>query len=385
MNRRLHRPVGTTALLAALALTATACSSDADGAGGSGSNSGASVAAAADPGVKAAQAHLDEHLANPKSIGLDTPLPSKPETGKSVINLKVPIGLATRIDEAQKAAATSLGWDYSNVDAGFTPASAASAFEAAIAKKPDAIIFGGFPAAVFTKQIAQAKAAGVAVVSGGTGDPAVDGVLADIAGASQQQLYGKLSAAYFVSKAGPASEAAAFNFKGFPISDLFTNSFVASVKEFCPTCKTEIVQQQLSDIGTKIPANAVGFFQRKPDVKWAVFASGDMATGVVPALKTAGVQGVNIIGITPAEANLAALKSGTETAWVGYPLDILGWRLMDTLARVFTNADAAAAAKVTLPLQMVTQDNVGSAVTDNGYYTGVDGYQNQFKSLWKVS
>ena len=144
------------------------------------------------------------------------------------------------------------------------------------------------------------------------------------------------------------------------------------------------MQQQLADVGTKTPSNVVGYLQRKPATKWAVFASGDLSTGVTPALKTAGLQGINVIGIVPTEANLAALKSGTETAWVGYPVDILGWRMMDTLARSFEKADAAAAVNVPLPLQMVTRDNVSSVVSNNGYYTGVANYQDQYKTLWQA-
>lgn len=375
MYPKFNRFIGIVAVMTAFG--ATACS-------GASTDSTTTTTSADTPGMRAASAYLDEHVENPSSIGLSAPLRAKSQTGKSVIYLKFPTGVSTRSDDAQRAAAEVLGWDYSNVDAGGTPASAVSAFEAALAKKPDAIIFGGYPAATFTKQIEQAKAEGITVVSSATGDGAVDGVLADLGGGAQQELFGRLTAAYFVTHAGADGEVAAFNFKGFPISDLFTNSFVSAVEEWCPTCKSEIVDQQLADVGTKTPTNVVGYVQRNPSTKWAVFASGDMSQGVGAALKAAGLSGINILGESPTEANLANLKAGAETAWVGYPVDILSWRTMDILARNFEGSDVATVANAPLPLQMLTKDNVSTAVSDNGFYTGVENYQDQFKKLWQV-
>lgn len=382
MNRRLPRLITSTALCAALAFTVAGCGSD-DGTGGTGAAPDASSEAA--PGAADAEAFLEENSDNPTSIGLDTPLPAAPETDKSLVALKFATGLGTRGDTAQQAAAEALGWDYSSIDAGQTPASAASAFEAAIAQKPDGILFGGFPAALFAKQIADAKAAGIVVVSTGTGDQSVDGVVADLAGAEQQKLFGKLAAAYFVTEAGSEGRAAVFNFQGFPISDLFSEAFVAQVEEWCPTCTAEIVQQQLADVGTKTPANVVGYLQREPETKYAVFASGDLSSGVTPALRTAGLQGINVLGIVPTEANLAALEAGSEAAWVGFPADVIGWRAIDIFARAFQDADVEAAAEVPLPLQMITKDNVGEILTDDGYYVGVEDYQDQFQKLWQTS
>lgn len=336
-------------------------------------------------GAKAAEAFLAEYTANPTSIGLDLPLKARPEAGKSIVYLLTPPAVSQRSAMANQAAAEALGWTYSNVDAGLTPASAVSAFEAAIAKKPDAIMYGGYPAAVFAKQIQQAKDAGITVVSNATGDGKVDGVLADLGGADTEALYGKLAAAYFVAHAGSKGEAAVFNVSALPILTLFSESFVESVKEWCPTCKTKIVDQQLTDFGTKAPANVVTYLQRNPSTKWTVFSNGDLAQGVNAAMKTAGLNDVNILGEVPTAANLAGIESGSETAWVGYPVDILAWRMMDTLARHFEGSDLDAALAVPLPLQLITKDNATSIVKDDaGYYTAVDDFQEQFTKLWQV-
>ena len=340
---------------------------------------------APNPGAADARAFLDDYLENPTSIGLETALSAAPDSDRSIIYLLSPGPVAEVASNALATASAEVGWDYSAIAAGATPASAASAFEAAIARGPDAIIFAGYPAATFTKQIADANAAGITVLSNATGDDPVDGVLADIGGRADEEQFGKLTAAYFVSNAGPDDKAVVFNLSAFPILSLFTDAFVASVEDWCPDCEVEVVDQQFGDVGINTPANTVSYLQRNPDVKWAFYANGDLAQGVSAAVKGAGLEGIHIVGEVPTQANLANLATGEEAAWTGYPVDILSWRMIDLLARHFGGDDVAAAAAVTLPLQLITSDNVGDIVTRDGYYIGVDGFEDQFRALWKAS
>lgn len=337
-------------------------------------------------GLTEATAYLAEYTQNPTSIGLETPLRAKPDPGKKIIYLKTPGAVAERGDAANSAAAAALDWSYSTIDTGATPATAVSAFTAAIAQQPAAIIFAGYPAAVFTAQIQQAKTAGIAVISNATGDEPVDGVLADLGGTAQEELYGRLTAAHFVVNSHAQGQAALFNLNIFPILTDYSDAFQAAVQQWCPQCSVEVVNQQLADVGTKTPANVVSYLQRNPSTKCTVFGNGDLSQGVSAAIRTAGLSGVNIIGEVPTEANLAHLTSREEQAWAGYPVDILGWRMMDTLARHFEGSDLAAPVAIPLPMQLITTENVKTVVSDSGgYYTGVAGYQDQFTRLWNVS
>ena len=382
MSSKWIRSAGAIAVLSAVSLMAAACGSSSGESPPASTGTGTSGATT--PGVKAAAEFLAENLDNPTSIGLTTPLENKPADGKSVVYLKTPGAVAERIDSAQGAAAEAAGWSYSTVDTGATPATAVAAFDAAIAKDPDAIIFAGYPAAVFTKQIRQAKSEGIAVISNATADGPTDGVLADLGGLAQQELYGRLTAAYFVVNSGGSGRAAIFNLNIFPVLTAFGTSFQAAVEEWCPDCSTESVNQQLADVGTKTPANVVAYLQSNPDTTWAIFGNGDLSQGVSAAVKTARMDGINIIGEVPTQANLAHLESGEEKAWSGYPVDILGWRTIDALARHFEGSDVSESVAVPLPLQLITPDNVDEIVTDDGYYTAVDGYEEQFTDLWNL-
>jgi ribose transport system substrate-binding protein len=373
------------ALLSAIALVISGCSSSGSK---SSSTSGAPTGGQttpADPGVQAATAYLSNYTSNPTSIGALTPLSAKPAAGKNVIYLAPPIPTGARLSQALGAACKALGWNYSQIGVGATPATAASAFDAAIAQKPDAIIFAGLPAAVFTKQIAEAKAAGIAVVSAATGDGPVDGVLADLGGSSLSAVYGKVVAAYFVEKSQGKGKALLVTISAYPILTAFVDSFQSAVREWCPACSVNVLQQQVTDVGTRTPTNVVGNLQRDRSIKWVVISNGDLTQGLSPALKQAGLRGIQTIGEVPEPANLANIKAGTELAWAGYPIDILGWRIVDTIARHIGGADVAAAEAVQTPVQMVTPDNANSVVLGTeGFYVGVNGYQQQFVKLWKV-
>jgi ribose transport system substrate-binding protein len=353
------------------------------GAAGGGGGSGNEAAPAA-AGAEAAAALLAEQTENPSSVGPDTPLAQPPEPAKQIINLTIPFPTAKRQSDAMVQAADILGWEYTAIDAGTTPSAAVSAFEAALAREPDAITYGGYPNGLLAEQLRKAKSLGVAVVSNFTGEGTTEGLLAEIGGVDQLAVYGKMASAYVASKAPEGSSVVTVSVSAYPIFEGYIQGFEDGLSEWCPDCKNETLDQQPSDIGTKMPANIVAYLQRHPDVKWVNLANGDFAQGLSGALATAGLKDVQIMGNIPSPANLANLEAGTEAAWVGHSPGILGWREMDVLARHFAGEDISAAAAAPLPTQIITRDNVAEIIAEDGFYMGVDDYAEQFKELWKL-
>lgn len=365
----------------AVCLAAAACASS------TASSKGATESGAASADIAAAQKFLSHYEQNPTSVGMTTALPEAPPTGKSIIALTNTIPVSLYQAKAEEAAAQLLGWKFSEISNGATAATAVGAFDAALARKPSAILFGGFDPSIFRNEIAKAKAEGIALVSAATSNDQPPGVLADVGGVSTVSLDAKVLAAYFVVQSGGEGHAAVFNIAAFPILTAFVDSFTSSVKTWCQKCTTEVVNQQISDIGVNTPANVVATLQRNPAIKWAVFSNGDLAQGVSSAVKTAGLSGIKIVGEVPSQSDLAAIKSGDEDAWVGYPTAVQGWRIMDVVARYFTKAGLtfADATDAPLPAQLITAHNVNSIVVGSDrYYIGVAGYQNQFAKLWHV-
>jgi ribose transport system substrate-binding protein len=349
------------------------------------SSNSASTAGDTPPGMDAAKAYLGSRTANPTSIGAGlTPLPTAPPKGRKVIYLQGPATISARQSKSLQNAAQALGWDYSTVNTGTNTASAVGAFQAALARKPDAILFGGYPSSTFAKEIKTAKEEGIAVVNNSSDDELVDGLLANLAPPRENEMMGRLVAAYFVTKAGSKGQALLVNNQLYPILTAFVKGFQDALKEWCPECKSDVLNQNNSDYGINTPANVVAYLQRNPAAKWVVFSNGSLAQGVSTAVSGAGLQGVSIIGEAPVQANMANLQARTELAWGSTSVDILSWRVIDTLARQSVGANVSQAVGVALPAQMITVDNIGTVPQDNGFYIGVADYEQQFKKLWHV-
>lgn len=334
-------------------------------------------------GVTEAKAYMEKFLGAPSSINIDTPLSGAAPTGKTVIGLDSGLGSAKVLAEYWEQAAKDLGWTYKDIISGSDPESQQKAFESALQQNPDGILTSGIPIATLKSQLADAKSKGIWVnTSASTDEPS--GAMFDTSIANPDQLaeWGKMVAAYVTSDSGGKAIIQDFSLPVFPILEEFDKSFQASIKEWCPDCKVTEHPQQGTDIGTKTPAAVVSAMQSNPDTNWLVFDLGDLATGVDAALAAASITDVHIGGLTADTPNLEGLKNKKEHVWTAYSLPIVGYRQIDSMARQFLGDPILDAS---LPTQLITQDTVGSLVSDDdGNYVGVADYQKQFDALWKV-
>lgn len=358
----------------AASMFATACSSS-DG-GGSGQ--------AAD--VSGAQAVADQYEAAPAGLVLDTPLSKAPVAGKYVISIETPQPISSAKNDAIQQAADLLGWRYQRIIMGTDAEATGKAIDQAIALKPDAIHMSGTPLSMVAKQIESAKAAGIPVIADSVSGEPIPGVIStSLDGDGQVQEWGKMVASQVVAESEGKANVAIFTITDYPILNIFTDAFTAQMKAQCPDCKVELVNQQVADLGTKTPQSVVSTLQRDPNINYAVFSFGDLVLGVDAALRGAGLQDqVTFAGQTPTPDNLKSLKDGDNSVWVGFPVQILGWRVIDMLARQFNGDDLAPADAAFLPTQLLNAENIDSAVidADTGYWVGVADYQDQFKALW---
>ncbi|WP_131747001.1 substrate-binding domain-containing protein [Frankia sp. Cppng1_Ct_nod] len=379
-----RRTVVVAAVAATTALFAAAC-----GSSGSTPKSGASAAVqdTGSAGLVQAKAAVDASLKNPSGIVLDTPLSKTPPTGKYVITVETPVPVTKVRDDALVEAAKVLGWRYERIVPGSGPEDYANAVTQAISKHPDAIHISGTPLALLKSQLDQAKAQNIPVISDSVGGAADTAVFSNsLDGDEQVATWGKMVANYVAVNSNGKANVALFTIKAFPILGVFVDNFKSTLSSVCPSCTVKEVNQQLADLGTKTPSSVVSTVQQDPKINWAIFSFGDLTLGVDAALKGAGLNGkVNIGGETPSQANLTALKDGTENVWTGFSASILGWRVADLLARQFNGDDLAPASKALLPTQLITKDNLSSVSLDStGYYVGFAGYQDAFKKLWQI-
>ena len=386
MLARLKRPVMRKTFAAAIALTSmlvvAACSS---GSSGGGATSSSSASGSSSSGVAAAKAYVQPFLTAPTSIGISTPLKTKPPAGKLIVGLELGnVGNGKVLAGYWAQAAADAGWKYKDVVTSTTPSALQAAFNSAIQLNPAGIVITGIPKAALGTGLALAAQKGIWVNTSGTTDQP-SGALYDtsIASTSGTVQYGKEVAAYVVAQSDGKAVIQDFSLPEFPIVHVFDTAFEAAVKQWCPSCKVTEHPQLSTDIGTKTPQAVVSAVTRDPSTNWLVFDIGDLATGVNAALSAAGLHGLHIGGNAADLPQLQALKDKTQDVWNGYPLPLVAYRQIDSLIRKFEGMPILTA---NLPSQLITQDNVGSvAVNSGGFYVGVADFRDQFKKLWLVA
>jgi ribose transport system substrate-binding protein len=154
--------------------------------------------------------------------------------------------------------------------------------------------------------------------------------------------------------------------------------------QYCEPCSTTENLIDLTDT-TVVPSDSVSTaMQLDPLVNWASFAPGALSAYLGDALTAAGIDAatVKVVGWAPTAENIKATAAGTEAAWLGYPVPVVGWRVIDQFARILGGEEIVVAP---LPVQLLTADNAAAAAVDaDGNYIGVADYEAQFKALWGV-
>lgn len=356
---------------AALAIVLTSCSN------GSGSGSGSDDSAA---DTESAAALVEKYSAPMTEVNLP-PLTRKPDAGKEVAIVVNSTPGSLSLSDGATAAAEALGWTAVPIiyDAA-KPTGLTDAFAQAVDESPDAVITTALNQSDYAQAAGTLKAMGIPVVTSTTTDPVDAPVIANVSNSDSWAESGRAAAAYVVSDLGNKASVAMFNIPSFPILDVYEKAFKDEFHSLCPGCHYESNPVQPGDIGTKVPTQVVSAVQRDPSINVALMGFGAVSTGVSGALASAGLTEVEVLGISPSMDNIAALSSGTEAMWVGFPLQTLGWKSVDALARHFNGEPVDVATTAQTPFQILTKDNVGK----NPELPEVVDYPDIFRKLWQV-
>ena len=336
---------------------------------------------AEDKGVTLAKAIVAKYNKTPTSIGITTPLKKVPPKGKFVVALSNGGDENKVLDQAIGAAAKSLGWKYKELVGAVTPETQRSLFSQALSLKPNYIHISGIEPSTLSDLLVKAEKQKVVVVCSACMSKPVSALKdTHVSGPKMLDLWGQMIAAYVVSSTQGKAKVQGVTVPLYPILVRFDQSFEKNLKRLCPTCTYEANPQQLTDIfAGKTPQAVTNIVASNPGTNWIVSDLGGWVTGVSAALDNKAVQ---IGGLTAGKANIQALKDGTESAWTGYSLPIVGYSVVDSMAR---HSVGQAFVTNDLPTQILTKQNAKSLVlTAAGDYLGVKDYANQFKKLWGV-
>ncbi|MFI6935331.1 sugar ABC transporter substrate-binding protein [Streptomyces sp. NPDC050287] len=342
----------------------------------------AKAAASDSPGLTAARSALRTYAQRPNKIPITQPVGKKIPTGKKIDFILCGVQSCSDLADFLTSAANQLGWQVNQIPTQGTPESVQAAYETAVRDKPDAVVSSGFPRAVYAKQLAKLKAAGIPVIQSNADDVVGDGLELLKNGPKDVGVQGEMLASWAVADSGAQANTVYFDLPAYTILKPVKDSFAAKYKELCPSCTLDNVDVPITSVGKDIPDRVVSYVRSHPKVDHIVFSLGLLNVGVPSALKTAGITGKHIAVNVGDAQNYQYIQSGLTDAAVALNSHESMWLQADALARRFTGQSMDVDQKAVLPLTLITKDNLSMAVGD---FPLVKNYQAQFQALWGLN
>jgi ribose transport system substrate-binding protein len=371
-------------ILAAAATLLAACgsnsSSTSNSSAGSSNSSGSSGGGSSE--VTAAQSKASAALKTPTTINQTVPLNAKPASGTKVIFLQCELAACADIASGVQAGAKAIGWSYSAINWKSTdPTTLITAMNQALNSHPYAVSFSGIPQAVWASEISKYQSAGVKLI------PVVTGPLTSVTSTVPVEIgdfteSGQQLGNWFIADSGGKGHALLVDTPAFPILTETVKGASQAITSGCPACKTTTLNGTLAQVtagsfGTAI----VTAVRNDPSIKYIIDSDYTFISSLPSALKAAGLTDVKIAGGQPQPSDLAAIQSGGEAAAGLINNPLLGWMVIDSLARVSEKMSVPSGDGGS-PAQLLTKANVTSTTLNS--YAVPPNYQAQFMKLWKV-
>lgn len=373
--------VGALAALLSLSLVAAACGDDGgtDAGGDDGSGNGGNQEQ-----VEAARERAEAMLAEPTEIRALTPLEKAPEPGKTIAWLQCSQSSCGVIGDGVTAAAEKLGWTVKRIDfRNEDPESIITAMDQAIDAKPDAIALSGVPSERYEAALERAHAAEIPVITGAVidevGGMEGNGIIGLVGGSASYEEGASIVADWVIADSGGDANILAVTADDFPIIKFEIEALQKHVEENCDDCTVTVLNQAVADIATNTPNNVVSALQENPDIDYVYFGFGDLSRGVAPAVAGAGIE-AKIVGLAPVNENLQRLMDGEEHAWASWATSLVGWGMVDGLARFFNGEDMEPANNQPLTFRLFTADSPPE--DENPIFP--TNYEDLYADLWQV-
>ena len=373
------------AAAAALALVLTGCSSS--GSSNSSTNSGgtstqsASGGAGGGGGTAAAAQAVTAAMASPTKINQTVPLNSKPASGKTIVFIQCELAACADIESGVAAGAAAAGWNFKQLTFKTSdPTSLVTAMKQALQYKPYAVSFSGEAEPVWASEVSAYQAAGVKIVPVVIGPATTSSTVPVNIG---DFTNGGVSLGnWFVQDSAANGHALLVDVPTFPVLTEYITGMKQAISANCPNCKTTSLDGTLAQIGGgTFISSIVTALKKDTSIKYVLVSDLIFVNGLTSALKAAGLNGIKVAGGQPEPSDLQNIKAGSEAAAALISNPILGWMVIDSLARL-SEGMSVPAGDGGAPQQLLTKANVTS--TDLAAYVLPTDYPSQFKTLWKV-
>ncbi|WP_327320203.1 sugar ABC transporter substrate-binding protein [Streptomyces sp. NBC_01235] len=342
----------------------------------------AKAAASDSPGLIAARKAVETYSEHPDRIPVTEPVGKKIPSDKKIDFILCGVQSCQDLANFFTAGANQLGWQVKQIATQGTPESVQAAYEQVLRDKPDAVVSSGFPRAVYAKQLAQLKAAGIPVIQSNADDVVGDGISLLKNAPDDVAVQGEMLASWVVSDSNAQADAVYFDLPAYTILKPVKDTFAAKYKEWCEGCALDTVDVPITSIGKDIPDRVVSYLRSHPKVTHVVFSLGLLNVGVPAALKTAGITGKHIAVNVGDAQNYQYIQSGLSDAAMALNSHEAAWLQVDALARHFTGQSMDVDQKAVLPNMLITKDNLPPQLGD---FPIVEDYQKQFEALWGLS
>lgn len=327
-------------------------------------------------GLAAAEEVVAEYSERPTQIPISTPIGKPVPPGKTVVYLNCGLPTCAFQYEIIKEAAEILGWTAKSVANDGTPEGVSKAWEQVLTMKPDGVIYSATPKAQIEKQLAAAEKAGITVAAYSVPDSPGGGISFVAATFPEQQTVGKLLAAWPVADSGEEPEIVLVNL-ALPVLDYFKEQFHKELPKFCSGCKVSDLDIPLT--ATNSAERISAFLRGHSGVKYVVLTDNSLAAGLPAALRSAGLNDVQVIGDAATPETLQQLAGGEIPAIVSFAYYEILYSDMDAIARAEAGVPLLKSLENPLPYWYITAENQES---DEVVFPVVKNYKEQFEKLW---
>lgn len=271
------------------------------------------------------------------------------------------------------------------VDAKGSVDEANKGFAMAIATKADAVLLQAFPASLFKKQIDDAHAAGIKVITGNTGVPG------DVSGGQDAEVsfdyaqVGRIIANWFVMDSKGKGKALVVSSNDVPASPTQANATVAEIKKNCPACNVIVKDVQIPQWQTSIPTLFLATINTDPSRTYLLPIYDGQSLPGLGAIRTAGAGSKVKVGTFNATPGIVESLNDPKS---GLKLDVGGnnewWAYAgtDTIFRVLSGTAPIKNYHVGLRVFDTTNSKLIKGKDDGPWY-GYTGFRGHFTALWK--
>jgi ribose transport system substrate-binding protein len=334
--------------------------------------------------VEAAKANLETAMAPMKLPEIET-LDTSSFAGKkfAVVQLSGKSEVTTGNGNGFEKAMESVGAEVIKFDGKGTPDLIAQGFQSAIGQQVDGIVTDGFDPTMVKSAVADAKAAGIPVVSAhtaGPDEPLLDGVLANIAVDSSR--VGTLQADYALADTDCQLQTATFFTTAGPVTVHMADSAEAQIKKLCGSdCSIEKIDVNPATYATSMTGQVQTTVQRSPDMNYIISTVDFWVPYVNQGLKAVG-KVLPILGGAQGDGIAAAIEgNGVVAEFLWPPAEVTGWFYADTIMRAVSGKPT----NRELPLQVADESTWGSTTDFDALYPDLVGYEDTFKKAWGAS